>query len=173
MVKKALDKYHTVYLSLGSNIGDREKNIINALRLLKIKGIPITKMSSLYESEPVGIEDQPWFYNMVIKISSSLQPDKILKIVKDIEAEIGRMWTTKWGPRVIDIDILFYEDQIVNMENLVIPHKEFHNRDFVLVPMVEIEPDFIHPVLKKSIEDILESPRKRKKVIWVKFLGAV
>ncbi len=160
----------TVYLSLGSNIGERENNIINALRILKLKGIELIKLSSLYKTEPVGKENQPYFYNMVAKAISPYQPEELLNIIKEIETEMGRIWTQKWGPRLIDIDILFFDDRIINTEKLIIPHPELHKRDFVLIPMAEIEPEFMHPVLNKTIEEILNLPHERKKVEWVKFI---
>ncbi len=173
MVENKKSTQHIVYLSLGSNVGEREKNIINALRLLKLKGIELTRLSSLYETEPVGMEDQPLFYNMVMQGTSPYGPEKLLKVIKEIELEIGRVWTQKWGPRAIDIDILFFNDQIINRDELIIPHPELHKRDFVLIPMAEIEPEFVHPILKKTIEEILNLPHQRKKVVWVKFLGAI
>lgn len=169
MVEKNTPRY-TVYLSLGSNIGKRENNIVNALRILKLKGIELLKLSSLYETEPVGKEDQPYFYNMVTKSISPYQPEELLEIIKEIETDMGRTWTQKWGPRLIDIDILFFDDRIINTEKLVIPHPELHKRDFVLIPMAEIEPEFVHPVLRKTIEEILYLSHERKKVKWVKFI---
>lgn len=162
-----------VYFGLGSNLDDPEKNIINGLRMLKMKGIELLKLSSLYYTEPVGKEDQPYFYNMVAKGLTSYTPEELLKVIKDIEKLLGRVWTEKWGPRIIDIDILFYNDLILNTPELTIPHPELHKRDFVLVPFTEIEPDFVHPVFKKTIEELLHSPHQRKEVKWHKFIGAI
>jgi 2-amino-4-hydroxy-6-hydroxymethyldihydropteridine diphosphokinase len=168
-----MGKSEIVYLGLGSNLGEAEKNIINGLRYLKMSKLELLKLSSLYYTEPVGKEDQPYFYNMVVKASTNYSPDELLKVIKEIEKALGRVWTEKWGPRIIDIDILFYGSKIVNKENLIIPHPELHKRDFVLIPMAEIEPNFLHPVFNKTIEELLEQPHERKEVKWFKFIEAI
>ena len=144
-----------VYLSLGSNIGNRRKNIEAAIIELEKNNINPLILSSLYETEPVGPK-QRMFYNMAGKFNTKLQPNELLKQVKRIERILGRTKTFKWGPRVIDIDILFYGKQIIQMKNLIIPHKEIVHRLFVLIPMKEIAPYFIHPVYKKTVSTLLK-----------------
>lgn len=142
-----------VYLSLGSNIGNRRKNLENAIFELNENNIELIKLSSFYETEPIGPKQRN-FYNIVGKFKTSLKPFDLLKTVKQIEQKLGRTKTYHWGPRVIDIDILFYGKQIIKTKNLVIPHKEIINRKFVLVPMREIAPKFVHPIYHKTISSL-------------------
>lgn len=146
----------TAYIGLGSNIGEREKNCTIALEKLNKKGIRIKKVSSMHETEPWGLKDQPRFINMVVEVETDLTPEGLLAVLKEIEKEMGREKTVKWGPRIIDLDILFYNDKIINEKELQIPHPLLHKRDFVLRPLVEIAPDKIHPILKKSIRRLME-----------------
>jgi 2-amino-4-hydroxy-6-hydroxymethyldihydropteridine diphosphokinase len=142
-----------IYLSLGSNIGNRKRNLEKALIELHKNNIKKIKISSLYETEPVGPKQRN-FYNIAGKFKTSLQPQDLLKTVKQIEEKLGRTKTYRWGPRVIDIDILFYGKQIIKSKKLIIPHKEIVNRAFVLIPMNEITPGFIHPIYHKAIKTI-------------------
>ena len=146
----------TIYLSLGSNIGNRKRNLRKALAELEKQDIKEIKVSSLYETEPVGPEQRN-FYNIAGKFKTSLQPRELLKVLKNIEEKLGREKTFRWGPRVIDIDILFYGKQVIKTKNLIIPHKEIINRAFVLVPMAEISANYIHPVYKKAIKTLNKS----------------
>ena len=123
---------------------------------LKKQDIKEIKVSSLYETEPVGPEQRN-FYNIAGKFKTSLQPRELLKVLKNIEEKLGREKTFRWGPRVIDIDILFYGKQVIKTKNLIIPHKEIINRAFVLVPMAEISANYIHPVYKKAIKTLNKS----------------
>jgi len=145
-----------VHIGIGSNLGERADNCQKAIELLRGKAIIIRKISSLYETEPWGIEEQPKFINLAIEVETTLSPHALLSILKDIENKIGRVKTLKWGPRTIDLDILFYGDEIINLDDIQIPHKLLHQRDFVLLPLIEIAPDKIHPVLKKTIKQLME-----------------
>ncbi len=145
-----------IFLGLGSNIGNREKHILKAIEFIKnISGIIFLRCSSFYETAPWGIEVQNNFINCVIKISSEIEPKELFRILKDIELKCGRQKRDKWTEREIDIDILFYGDIVYEKDGIIIPHKEISNRNFVLIPMKELEPDLIHPVTKKTISEIL------------------
>ncbi len=144
-----------VYIGLGSNLGNREENCEKAIQLLIENGTSVSKRSSMFETEPWGIADQPKFINMVVEIETGLEPEKLLGILKNIERDAGRNPSKRWGPRVIDLDILLYEDLIVNSPELEIPHPGTSEREFILKPLSEIAPDKIHPLLKKSIKALL------------------
>lgn len=141
------------YLSLGSNLGDRENNLRAAIDALQAT-MHVSVVSSLYETEPVGVVDQPSFYNLALAVQTDLDPQSLLETIKRIEREVGRRPTFRWGPRLIDIDILLYDDLIVDTPQLVIPHREMANRAFVLVPLAEIAPDLLHPVLALPIREL-------------------
>lgn len=147
---------YLAYIGIGSNLGNRQKNCLRAIELLTEKKIIVTKRSSLYETEPWGIKDQPKFLNMVIEIETKLNPKELLVILKDIENEVGRKESLKWGPRVIDLDILLVDNLILNQDDLIIPHPLMHKRDFVLRPLAEIAPDTRHPLLKLSIDELMQ-----------------
>lgn len=147
---------HKVYLLLGSNLGNREKNIDNAINELKACGIIISKKSSLYNTAPWGYTEQPEFLNQAIECLTSLEPVELLREIKKIERKLGREKTFRYGPRIIDIDIIFYDDLILKSNELTIPHPFMHKRDFVLKPLCEIAPNFVHPELKLSIKNLLE-----------------
>ncbi|MEW6419399.1 MAG: 2-amino-4-hydroxy-6-hydroxymethyldihydropteridine diphosphokinase [Nitrospirota bacterium] len=144
------------YIGIGSNLGDREKNCLRAIRLLQQKGITVSKRSSLYDTEPWGVKNQPRFINLAIEIETELEPKELLRILKDTEKEMGRKESSKWGPRIIDLDILLFENIVVNDDNLKIPHPLMHERDFVLRPLCEIAPDKKHPVLNLSIKELMQ-----------------
>lgn len=141
-------KYH---ISLGSNIGEREKNLGQSILLLKKNGVQIVRKSSIYETSPVGMTEQPWFLNQVLEIQTELEPEALLELVKKIEKHMGRTSAPPKGPRCIDIDILLAENEIVDQGDLVIPHPEMAKRNFVLVPLNEIANDVFHPVLQEKI----------------------
>jgi 2-amino-4-hydroxy-6-hydroxymethyldihydropteridine diphosphokinase len=152
-----------VYLGIGSNLGNREGNCKRALELIENKGILIRKKSSLYETVPWGIKDQPLFLNMVIAIETELRPKELLKVLQDLETEVGRVKSFKWGPRKIDLDILLYDDLIFHDDTLTIPHPLMHKRDFVLRPLHEIAPDVKHPLLKLTAGRLLQELRDTEK----------
>lgn len=141
-----------VYIGLGSNLGDRERNLRSAYgHITTIQEIQPVRLSRFYETAPSGGPPQPMFLNAVLDIKTLLSPHQLLERFQHIENLMGRVRTVKWGPRTIDIDILLYGDTIVDDEQLKIPHPLMHMRLFVLEPFVEIAPDAIHPVLKKPI----------------------
>ena len=153
----------TVYIGIGSNLGDREENCIRAVELLEKRGIPVKKKSALHETKPWGVKDQPLFLNMAIEIETALSPRELLKILKETEQEIGRETSSRWGPRIIDLDILLFNTDVVDEDTLSIPHPLMHERDFVLKPLSEIAPDAEHPVLHKSIRELaMQLERKGK-----------
>lgn len=147
---------HKVYLLLGSNLGDREKNIDNAIIELKARGLIISKKSSLYNTAPWGYTEQPEFLNLALECLTSLEPFELLKEIKKIEKKMGRENFIRYGPRIIDIDIIFYDDLIFKSDDLTIPHPLMHKRYFVLKPLSEIAPDFVHPLLKLTVKQLLE-----------------
>lgn len=149
--------FNNVYLGLGSNKGDKTDFIKKTIESIKkIKSCELISVSSLYESLPFGDVEQENFLNAVIKIKTFLDHNSLLKILKDIEKEIGRIQSKRWGPREIDIDILFFNDLIFSNEIITLPHKGVIYRDFVLVPLGEIEPDLVHPVYKKKVCDFIK-----------------
>ena len=142
-----------VLLGLGSNLGDKEKNIIEAITRISAFST-IKKKSHLYRTEPVGFIDQPWFLNCAIEIETEVTPYELLSLVKSIEKKLGRKKTIAYGPRQIDIDILFYGDLVLKTKDLVVPHPLIQDRLFVLQPLLDIDPFFIHPVQKKTIQEL-------------------
>ena len=147
----------SIFISLGSNLGEREKNLLDAIHLItKLPHTNSIHQSKMYVTAAWGKTDQPDFINMVIEINSSLSPDELMNSLIHIEEEMGRVRNEHWGPRIIDLDILFYGNEIVNSPKLIIPHPELQNRNFVLVPLHEIASKFIHPVLKKSVAQLVE-----------------
>ncbi len=138
----------TAYLGFGANLGEREASINKAVvELVRTGACKITRVSSMYETEPVGIREQPDFLNAVAEIETGLEPPELLRTIRSVERKIGREKSFKWGPRIIDIDILLYGDQCVTEESLEVPHPEMHRRAFVLTPLAEIAPTVRHPKL--------------------------
>ena len=153
----------TAYLSMGSNLGHREENIKSALKMLGQEA-RILKVSSLYETDPVGYKDQPWFLNCVCSVETDLSPQALLKLAKTIEKSLGRKPTRRFGPRLIDIDILFYDDLILDSPDLTIPHPRLAERAFVLVPLKEIAPNLVHPLSGLTIEELLKKVENPEEV---------
>jgi 2-amino-4-hydroxy-6-hydroxymethyldihydropteridine diphosphokinase len=156
-----------VFLGLGSNIGDKKEHINKALTFIS-ELYEIKKISHQYITEPVGNIKQEWFLNCVIEIKTEIDPKKLLSSVKSIERKLGRTKIVKNGPRSIDIDILFYGDFVIKTKNLVIPHPLIQERLFVLQPMMDLNPHFVHPVLKKSIRELYEAHPWTQKVMLYK-----
>lgn len=153
------------YIGLGSNIGDKAGNILKALDILgQLNEIKITNVSSFYETEPIGYEDQDWFVNAVAQIETTLPPTELLGAFKKIEQTMGRKNIIRWGPREIDIDLLIYDQLCLDSPELVIPHPRLHERAFVLGPLAEIAPELIHPILKKTIAELLSELQSQKAV---------
>ena len=146
----------TAHLLIGGNLGDRKTNLLTAISLINEQCGPLTRSSSIYETEAWGNTDQPSFLNQALQISTSLTARQLMRRVLKIEEEMGRVRKEKLGPRIIDIDILFFENEIHDLRFLKIPHPEIQNRRFVLAPLAEINSTLQHPVLKKSIEELLE-----------------
>lgn len=146
------DQRTRVWLALGSNLGDRLENLCQAREELSTQ-VTLEKCSSIYETPPWGFEDQPAFLNQVVIGNTHLTPEDLLKFVKKIESDLGRILTFKNGPRLIDIDILLYGDQVVEMDNLIIPHPRMLERGFVLMPLAEIDPNLVIPGQSKTILD--------------------
>ncbi|GAA0062040.1 2-amino-4-hydroxy-6-hydroxymethyldihydropteridine diphosphokinase [Clostridium sp. CTA-1] len=147
---------HTVYVAFGSNIGEKENYIKRALEKIEEREIKIIKVSPIYETEPYGVLDQDSFLNGVVKIETNLTPENLIEVLLDIERQLDRVRERRWGPRTIDLDIIFYDDLIINKNNLIIPHKDMENREFVLKPLCDIDENFIHPVLKKSVRELYD-----------------
>ena len=149
-----------VYIGIGSNLGNKRDNCLKAVESLEKSGLRITKRSSLHETEPWGVKEQPKFINMAVEADTDLPPRELLLLLKKIEDAMGRERMTRWGPRIIDLDILLYNDLQMKEPDLQIPHPLMHERDFVLEPLSEIAPEKVHPVLSRKIRDLLHDHKR-------------
>lgn len=158
----------TVYLSLGSNVGDRERSLQGSIDLLGEAGLRILRSSPVYETEPLEYRAQGWFLNLVLEAESGLFPLQLLHKIQRVEKELGRRRTVAKGPRSIDIDILLFGKFVVETPELVIPHPKMHERRFVLEPMAELAPDLRHPVLRRTMRDLLAGTQAQvaRRVEW-------
>ena len=145
-----------VYLSLGSNLGDRSANLHAAIDQLRALG-EVVAVSSFYETEPVELTAQPWFLNCAVKLETGKMPKQLLAAILAIEQQMGRRRTLKKGPRIIDIDILLFGSSVIEMKGLTVPHPAMHERRFVLDPLTEIAPDIRHPVFKQTIRELRDA----------------
>lgn len=149
---------HKLLLSVGSNLNDRKLNILTVFNEIKSNDAFFNcRISDLYESEPLLYSEQPWFLNAAIFAETYLNPQDLINYFKELEVKIGRVKRTRWHEREIDIDIIFYDDLVLNSESLVIPHPGMSERKFVLLPAADLCPDYIHPVFKKSVRELLEA----------------
>ena len=153
-----------VYLSLGSNLGDRRANLKKALRLLS-EGVEIVKVSSVYDTEPIDVGEQQRFLNLMCCVNTNISPVQLLSFIKDIESSMGRDLSLRNVPRVVDIDIIFYGDIIIESPELVIPHPRMRERAFVLVPFAEIAPEVVHPITGERIGDLAARVEGRDGVV--------
>jgi 2-amino-4-hydroxy-6-hydroxymethyldihydropteridine diphosphokinase len=155
------------YLGLGSNLGERQDNLNKALEFLSQR-LRVVKVSSVYDTEPIGNIEQPRFLNLVCQVSTTLAPPELLALVKGIESRLGRVPGKPNSPRPIDIDILFYGDQVIKSRELVIPHPRLAERAFVLIPLKEIAPGLVHPVSGKTVKELLEGVSGKQGVLKLK-----
>ena len=146
---------NVAFIGIGSNVGDKIRNCGQAItEISRCKQNTLLAQSPLYRTEPIGYTQQDWFINCVIEIETSLTAHQLLHVLEDIERSMGREKVRKWGPRIIDLDILFFNDEIIRSEGLTIPHPEVQYRAFVLIPLRDIAADYVHPSLKKSIAQL-------------------
>lgn len=154
------------YIGLGSNVGDREVFLGKAIEMLgDSKRVKVLRRAGFYETEPVGREDQSWFINTVAEIETSLPPHELLAHTQSIESKLGRRQREHWGPREIDLDILLYENRVLDTPTLTLPHPQLHQRRFVLAPLCELAPDLIHPIFQRPLRELLENLSDCKQVI--------
>ncbi len=158
-----------IYLSLGTNLNDRIENLRRCLKLIAYQNdIQIEDISSVYKSEPIGFTNQPWFLNLIIKISTNLAPLDLLKISQKLETLTGRKKTFRWGPRIIDIDIIDYNNTLFDHQKLRLPHQQLHMRRFVLIPLREVAENYFHPEIKKNIDQLLAECPDKSQIKWYK-----
>jgi 2-amino-4-hydroxy-6-hydroxymethyldihydropteridine diphosphokinase len=162
-----MDMDHTVYLSLGTNLGDRAANLKQAISSLPPQ-MTVKAKSNVYETPPWGYTEQGAFLNQVVMATTYLEPELLLKHLKRLEVALGREATFRYGPRLIDIDILFYDDMVLSTPLLTVPHPHLHERGFVLLPMMDIAPDHVHPVTGKSVREMIALSNTEGILLYVK-----
>ena len=156
----------TAYIGIGSNLGEKHKNCFKAIEMIgQIPGCKTIKQSDLYLTKPVGVEDQDWYVNGVITLRTDLSPQDLLHHLMSIEAKMGRVRRERWESRIIDLDILFFGQEIIYEENLTVPHPRLHLRRFVLIPMTQIAPDLIHPSLGLTMAELSEKCPENGQVV--------
>ena len=151
----------SIFIALGSNLGDKESNMKEALQRLAQRGVTVCKVSDFMATRPYGVTDQPAFLNAVAEIKTDNSPTELLRVLLQVEQEMGRKRIRHWGERNIDLDLLLYDDQIINLPDLKVPHPDMQNRDFVLRPLAQIAPDTVHPVLRKTIKQLWKELQNR------------
>jgi 2-amino-4-hydroxy-6-hydroxymethyldihydropteridine diphosphokinase len=162
-------KNNLAFIGIGSNLGESVHNCDLAIRAMTAdRRNRVVEVSPFYRTEPVGKKDQGWFVNAVAALETSRSPRELLEFIQTVEHEMGRGRKEKWGPRIIDLDILFYDDQIIRAEDLVVPHPRLHERRFILTPLNDIAPDLRHPLLNQSIAEILSKLPEGEKVILLR-----
>lgn len=157
---------HYAYLSLGTNVGNKKENLINAINYIA-EGSEVIKKSSLYKTEPWGNKNQEEFINQVIYVKTKKSPQELMSFLLETEKRMGRERIEKWGPRIIDLDILFYDEEIIKENDLVIPHPHITERKFILIPLIEVSKRLKHPVTKQSIEWHLKTCADKNKVVQI------
>jgi len=156
-------RWHTAYIGLGSNLGERGATLRAAIRELGSRcGIRVVKVSRFRESEPVGGPPQGPFLNAALRIETRLEPERLLEVMQQIEDAFGRTRSVRWGPRTLDLDLLLYEDRVINTPSLQVPHPLLHQRRFVLEPLCDLSPHLVHPVLGKSMGELLDALAPRQ-----------
>lgn len=159
---------HCAYIGIGSNLGDRLKNVSEAIRLLEDHPlVKVSRLSHFYETEALTLrnEKQGWYLNCVLKLRTSLNAVRLFHLLQEIESLLGRVRGAKWAPRVIDLDLLFFDDEIIRTKTLVVPHSQLHLRRFVLEPLNEVAPNLIHPIKGLPVKTLLKNLGDNKKVI--------
>jgi 2-amino-4-hydroxy-6-hydroxymethyldihydropteridine diphosphokinase len=159
-----MENSERIYLSLGSNLGDRDANLAHAIDALSAVGVHVLKRSSIYETEPVDFLAQPWFLNCVVEAETDLEPLPLLRALQGIEHGMGSQKAVLRGPRIIDLDILFYSGAVIKAQGIEIPHPRLSERRFVLIPLAEIAPELQHPVLRETIQELLGATKDRSTI---------
>ncbi len=152
----------TAYVALGTNLGNLRQNLDDALNRLRSKGLEITQVSGYIDTDPYGVTDQPRFLNAVCEVKTELAAQQLLEMLLATELEMGRVRLRHWGERIIDLDIIFYGDEIIKTDTLMVPHPDMQNRDFVLRPLAEIAPQKQHPVLHKTVVQLWQEYLEKK-----------
>lgn len=152
-----------IFVALGSNLGNKRDNIHKALELMSQQGIQILKLSTLIQTKPYGFENQDNFVNAIAEIDFAGEPKELLQLLLNIELDMKRKRIIHWGPRIIDLDIILWGQRVIKEDDLIIPHQDMHNRDFVLEPLAEIAPEIIHPLLKLRVSQMLVNINKQDK----------